>query len=37
MYKDWRYAKEGIDTKVARVYYFEKIDEMEVHIIEKGV
>lgn len=37
MYKDWRYAKEGIDTKVARIYYFEKIDEMEVHIIEKGV
>lgn len=37
MYKDWRYAKEGIDTKVARIYTFKKIDDIEVHIVEEGV
>jgi len=34
MYKDWNYAKEGLEFKLARKYELKKIDEIEVQIVE---
>lgn len=34
MPKDWRYAKEGLDGKINRIYELKKIDESEARIVE---